>query len=78
MKTHKIRLVDYKIRGTASAEDLLRQAACAHFPSTEAAELWLRAANPKLDRRRPIEVAVDQDGLNQCVRTLQKPKPKHT
>jgi hypothetical protein len=71
-----VRVTDYRLRPGDTPDralTLLRQAATKAFPTADLADLWMRATNPRLDRRRPVEVCVNPEGLEQCIRALQKP-----
>jgi hypothetical protein len=56
-------------RQTADCRYRLQQAAVA-FHGEERAQLWMRSAHPGLSGKRPQDVAVDEDGLERCLRLL--------
>jgi hypothetical protein len=48
----------------------LSRAAVQHFKSSERGELWLRSANPKLGRKRPMDFCVDVGTYRECIDAL--------
>ncbi len=73
-----VRVSSYRLRpgeSSGRALELLHQAAMQHFANADMADLWMRSTNPRLDHRRPADVAaLGAEGLEQCIRALQKPK----
>lgn len=62
--------LEYAATLKEEASKKLWSVALQHFKDTDRAELWIRTSNPALSMRRPYKVAVDPEGLTQCVRLL--------
>jgi len=52
------------------AREALLRVAMTKFGATDLADLWMRTTNPKIGRRRPIDVCLEHNGIELCKAAL--------